>query len=337
MSESKQSGVINVIDIIRFIRKYFILFVGVGIFGIVAGYALSFRYQEEYSSTAVVLPEYSATSSASLGELASLSRILGRSKTEAVRPDLYPDILTSNSFLLELASKEFNTTENTKTTLLNLLYQPEDSVEVIDKKTVVSADSIISLSKSQHKFIRQLGTRVKVDYGKLTGVITINSIFPDRRVAAEVTRFAIDYLEKFVSEYRTGKTIESIASLEERMQAAKKDYYDAEFKLNSFRDRNRNTFTNLGRLEEQRLETEHNRSRSVYLDAAQKLEAGKQQLLDLHRVLKVLDPPVVPHATVKPRRLIMAAISGVLFTFGCLVYVLFFREKIITRLLIEKQ
>lgn len=332
MSENVPLAIVSVSDIVSFVRRYFFLFLIVGVVGAVAGYLLSYRYQNQYKSIAVVLPEYSASTSMGLGELAGLARLMGKNRTEALRPDLYPDILSSYHFLIDLASSEFTDSKGEKVYLSSLLTNDkadeEDAIEPFDKEKFKDKMSVISLSRNQSGLIKDLRSRLMVDYGKITGVITISAEFPDPLVAAEVVEFSIHYLENFVSEYRTGKLSDSFLKMEERLATTKKEYHSAEVRLNAYKDMHRNAFTNISRVEEQRLETEFQRTKSNYLDAAQKFEAAKQQISEEAAVLKVLDPPVVPHATSKPRRLIMALVSGLFFGFVCLLIVLFGREKI---------
>ncbi len=328
MSEENQPIQLRISDIVRFIRRYFFLFVTVGILSGVGGYLFSYTFQDQYTATALVLPEYYSNSlDTGLGELASLAGLTRRNRTEAVRPDLFPEILLSTPSVIKLLTASVRDQEGRELTLFNYL-DSTGTPQPFTEKQLAGRDSVILLTRDQRRLIATLKGCITVAYGKMNGVLSIKVELPDPVLAAGVARVAVDYLTDFVEDYRTGKERRRVELLEEQTARAGERYQRALVTLNTYRDKNRNIFTNTGGMEGQKLELELNRTQSLFNELSQKLELARLQMEENAAVLKILEPPVVPYATSSPRRLIMAASYMMLGCFLALCYALFIREKV---------
>ncbi len=324
-------------DITGFIRKYFFFFLIVGGGAAVLGYLLSFLKPNEYTAYASILPEYSSGPGSSISELATLAGLGGRTRSEAVRPDLYPDILSSTPFLVSLLSAPLKNREGKTSTIFKLFQETVKSKDTLaspfTKEQMNGLDSsVLNITPVQRLFINSMRGRITVSHGKINGVIGISIELPDPVLAAAATRFTIDYLVKFVSDYRTGKENKKVDLLTEQARQAESAYRSAESRLASHRDRNRNIVTFTNRVDEQRLEGEYYRTQGVYNELMQRLQFSKVQREEVTPVLKVLEPPIVPVITSKPRRLVMAAGYAIAASFLALCYALFIKEKILQKL-----
>ena len=323
---------IKLSDIFSFFRKYWLFFLLVGLVLGSIGYGISYLIAPEFETTAKILPEYgSGTSVDGLSDLASLAGIsLGKSNSEAIRPDLYPSILTSKTFLMKVLSTPFPLQDGKK--ILLAVYLDKEG-KPFTSQQLKQADTLITLTIGQERVMENVSERITAHMDKITGVLTIRSEMPDPVLSAACTNFSMNYLTNFVTEYRGSKKVEKVAFLRKQMSEAKSKNQRAEIALNSYRDRNRSAYTNVARVEEQRLQNDYIQTQSLYSELARQLETARLQALEDTPVLKVLDPPMVPNWKSKPRRKLYALSFAILGGFLAFLFVLFGREKAHQRLL----
>lgn len=317
-------------EIADFFRKYFLFFFIIGLaFGII-GYLFSTTLPPQYTSIAKILPEYNGSSSTGgLGDLASLAGVSLRTRTDAVRPDLYPDILYSRPFLIKALSTPLPTSNGKKVLLINIL---EKKAQPFTAAQISSFDTLMSMTKEQERAILTLQHCITPAIEKTSGVLSIGVELPDPMLAAATVGLAVEYLQEFVTHYRSSKLVEKIELLKTQREEAKQKYYKAEIELSSYRDRNLNPFTNLSKVEEQRLQSEYLQYQTLYADLRRQLDAVKLQLQEESPVVKVLEPPMVPNNKSKPKKIFITiafALTGSILGF---LYVIIFKEKLLRNL-----
>jgi uncharacterized protein involved in exopolysaccharide biosynthesis len=319
---------ISLETIFQFIRKYIILFLLSGLaFGIL-GYALSFLFPISYIASTVLLPE-SATSASGMGSLSGLARLSGLTKNEgggAIQPDLYPAILETIPFGLHLLEQpvvdENNRSYNSVEDFLN-----RDNDKISDPKSQTNvkhkiSTEILSLTKDEDISTRKALTLVTSAYDIKSGVVTITSETSDPVVTAQIVEIASKYLIQYVTEYRTQRAVREVEFLEQRVKEAKARQQNSEFSLQSYRDRNRNSFLNVARIEEQRLQADFLLAQSLYSDIVRKYEEARIKVKEEQPVIKVLEPASVPLKRSKPKRLIIALIFSTIGSLATFLYVI---------------
>lgn len=318
---------ISLRQIANFFKKYVLLFFLTGlVFGGI-GYYYSTTLPVQYSSVARILPEYTggASSSGGLSDLASLAGVSLRNRTDAIRPDLYPDILSSRPFLIEALSTSLPTSNGKSVLLINVLSK---KAKPFTAAQIASYDTLVNMTKEQEGTMYALRNRIVTTIEKTSGVLSISVEMPDPVLAASAAAMAVDYLQEFVTNYRSSKLVERMRLLEKQGNEARQKYQKAEIALGSYRDRNLNPFTNLSRVEEQRLQSDFLQYQTLYADLRRQLEAVKLQVQEEAPVVKVLEPPMVPNNKSKPKKIIISlqfAIVGAMLTF---LWAIFFREKL---------
>ncbi len=315
-------------DIFSFFGKYWLVLLLAGLLTGGIGYGLSYLVPEEYEATAKVLPEFSSGLGAvgGLSDLASMAGIsLGKNNSEAIRPDLYPSILASMPFLLKLLATPQPTSDGKKVDLVTYL---DKEAKPLSAQQIAQGDTLIMLSKEQERALKDLKSRVTAGIDKMSGVLTVGVSMPDPTLAAACATFGLDYLRTFVTEYRGGKKTEKVAFLRQQMAEAKNKYRRAEEVLNGYRDRNRNAYTNVAKIEEQRLQNDYLQAQTLYGELARQLEAARLQALEDSPVLKVLEPPMVPNWRSSPKRKFYALGFAIFGSLVALLFILFKKEKI---------
>lgn len=331
----KQTNVVPAIHeitfshIFLFFKRYWIYLFVAGILSGMAGYGVSYLFSKEYTVKVKILPEYSpSVLGGGLNDLASLVGLSTRNRTDAVRPDLYPEILRSTPFLIETISKSLPTQEGKRVTLIKY-FDPENKVKPLTQEQF--GDSMVFLSKEQKNILSIVSGRLSVDMGKLTGIISLQVTMPDPVLAAAVANQSITYLRAFVDGYKTDKERAKVVFLEKQVIASKQKYERAETALSVYRDRNLNPFTNSAGIEEQRLQGEFVRTQAFYNELARQLEAARLLVREDTPILEILEPPVIPTDTSSPRRLLIAAASAILGGFVALLSILMLSKGKIER------
>lgn len=280
----------------------------------------------EYSSDVKLLPELESKDAGGLSKFKSLAGLAGvdlssLSSTEAVRPDLYPNIIQSTPFILEVMKLSVYVSKTKKTVVL-AQYLDEvsksgwiakvigSSDEKDDKSTLklnaadVPANTLF-LNKKQELILKDIQKRVLASLDKKTGVITMSAKMPDPVVAAIVARFTQDYLTKYVITYRTEKTKKDISFLEGRVSEVKHRYDAALYNYSSYQDRNRNLFLNVARDEGKKLQYEVDLSYNLYSELTKQLEEARIKVRRDTPIFKVLEPAQIPLKKAEPKRVLL--------------------------------
>lgn len=325
-------------DIIRIDFKEFFKVQKKGIWIILAVTALSttlgafyaYNLKEEFVSEGKILPEISGKSS-SLGQYAGLAALagidLGSSSigADAIRPDLYPDVLNSTEFYLHLLNEKFKDRKTTEWLFSDyyLKYILDGKIKKEDQKlNFPKSSNYITLNRQTEKNISDLKKRISCSYNKKTGVIGISVKMPDPVIAANIASFSMKYLTDYIINYRTEKQKRDLEFLEDRLASAKGKYYNNQSKKASYTDQMPLGSLRLqsADLQRERIESDYKISSSFYNTLLQKYEEAKLQMQQETPVIKVLEPPVVPNLKSEPRKSI---IIGMSILFGLLLSILF--------------
>ncbi|MBC8152981.1 MAG: lipopolysaccharide biosynthesis protein [Bacteroidetes bacterium] len=309
-------------------RRLFLAKMGL-IFGVI-GVTYAFLAPVEYTTEARIMPELQARLAANLKRFGALAELAGidiqsANTTEAVRPDLYPDVLTSTPFLLAVLGKPVTTTNKKRyPTLLSFLTAStanpigtwlNDGPLILPK--VTPAGWLVRMSKEQEDLLKDLRERIVSDLDKQSGLILIRVKMPDAEVAAQVCQYAIDYLTQYVVDYRVGKTRKDLTFFTERLREAKTRYTQALVALSAYSDQNRFVYTQAARVEGKRLEAEHDLSQSLYSELSRQYEQTRIRVQEETPILTVLEPPKVSARRSEPRRTLTVLIfAGLGFLAG---------------------
>ncbi|TKT93282.1 GNVR domain-containing protein [Dyadobacter frigoris] len=339
--EIKKSDYVEITfnDIISFFKKYYIVLAFVTFVSTSLGYAGSFLMTKMYHSETILLPEQGPTSGGGfLASLAGLGGVSAIEKIGAVRTDLYPNVMKSMPFALfmlkqpvkDINNKDYKSleeyfSEKPKTSFFGLF--PASPAVIAPPIPKLPNNEILTLSILEEQKAKSILGLISTNIDQKTGIITIESETNDPIVAAMAVSAASKYLLNYVEDYRTGKTAREVVFLGKRMSEAKQREMRAEYALQSYRDRNRNAFLNVARIEEQRLQSDYTLAQSLYADLARKYEQAAVKVKEDQPIFKVLEPAKVSLQTSKPRRLLVALSSGFIGFIISLAYILIKKPK----------
>ena len=210
----------------------------------IGGAVYAFSLKEEFKSEGKILPEVQSKGG-SMGQFAGLAALAGVDLagisvgSDAVRPDLYPDVLKSTPFFLRLFQEKLRDKTNKELTFQAFYTKEilEGKLEEKDQKIKYpKSENYISFNRQTEKNIKDLKERIVCSYDKKIGVITISVKMPDPVVAANVARFGMNYLTDYIINYRTEKQKRDLDFLAERLNAAKGKYYSNQSKKATYTD-----------------------------------------------------------------------------------------------------
>ena len=300
--------------------------------GVVLGVATALLSTKEYKSSAALMPEYSSesagggTASRLLQQYGGLLGISAggtyNSSSNAIRVQLYPQIVSSLSFQHKLASQPFYYAEYDTTAslfdyyieiqkpgvlsyvkqytiglpglLMGALFSDEGTESETDGILQSGERTIVELSASEHGVIENLRQRVTASLDQESGIITVAVQMTDPQLAAKMADFTIQELTRYLVEYRTEKVLRDLHFVEEQLAAAEERFENEQMELANFMDSNRGTLTSRARTEEQQLQSEYDLAFSLYNGLTQQYEQAKLRVQEETPVFKVLNPVQVP-------------------------------------------
>lgn len=303
----------------------------VTLLGAGSGILYAFLSPIEYRADVSIMPELQTRSALTLKRFGALAELAGidldatTNITEAVRPDLYPNVLASSPFILHILNQPVETTTHQKyPTLVAFLTDPARfwlnrlfGFKALTIPKQLSNSQLLTLSIDQEDLLKSIQDHILSDLDKQSGLILIRVELPDANVAAQVAQLSIDYLKQYIIDYRTGKLRENLAFLTKQLQEARNRHDTARRQLARYLDEHRYTALQTASLEAHELEANVNVARTVLDDLTRQFEQTRLRIQEQTPVFKVLEPPHVPARRSAPRRKwIMLIFTGVGFFAG---------------------
>lgn len=292
------------------------------------GLVVGFSIPKEYTTTVTLAPESAGGKSASggLSSLASLAGInLGSvQSTDALSPTLYPDIVKSIPFAVEMLDVkvtdikgELNTTvydylkEHQKQAWWShVLGAPFKALGWVmktikgeeDDKEVQKAIDPFMLTQEQNGIIASLASKIVVEEDKKTSVIKISVTMQDPMISATLTDTVMVKLQQYITEYRTNKARKDLEFTEKLYNEAMVKYHEMQQEYAEFMDRNQSITMNKAKAQQERLKNEAELAFNVYNQTAQQLQVAKAKVQETTPVYTVVEAPTVPLKAAKPSK-----------------------------------
>ncbi|MDT8887195.1 GNVR domain-containing protein [Aquirufa sp. LEPPI-3A] len=338
---------INFSEIWNAIVKYKLTLLLVTVIFTAAGALLSLTLDSEYESQVKLLPEVDSklggsSGSGGLGGLSSLAGLAGinlsgaMAGSEVIQPAMYPEIVQSIPFLLELSqSQVYNLRQKKFQKLADYLKQDNSNAPIPifkkDKsqaandlenitvpKGVLSPD-LINISKQESTSLKELREAISVEVDKKNNLIKITAITGDPVVSANLANLILIQLRKYIVQYRTEKARKELDFLMDRQAEARKRYDQSLFTLSNYKDQNRNVFLNVAKDQGKKLQYEVDLAFNVYSNLTNQTTEAKIKLQKETPVFKVLEPAQIPLKRSSPKRSLITLGAMFLGLFASLV------------------
>ena len=317
---------IDLLELAKTIWSKRMFIVKVVALGAVIGVIAALLSPKEYKSTATLMPEYSTESqggaSSLLRQYGGLLGVSGGSYTNsnAIRVDLYPNIVQSTNFQLKLMDQPFYFSDINQEATLFDYYTELNSPGVLgilaeytiglpgkilgailhktELMTTVPGDTnesmVLNLSKEEFEVISTLRQKITASLDEESGIVSVSVTLPDNVAAAAVTEYTIKELTEYLTEYRTEKVLRDLTFVEEQLATAEARFEEAQLTLAEFRDSNQGMLSARAQTEEQRLNSEYQIAFNLYNSLTQQYEEAKLKVQEETPVFKTLEAVQVP-------------------------------------------
>jgi LPS O-antigen subunit length determinant protein (WzzB/FepE family) len=309
------------IDLMEYARKLWAarkLLLKVAGLAIIVGIVIALTTPKQYTVSVTLAPESSKSGGGGLSGIASMLGVGGfnmGSDADALNVTLYPDIVSSTPFILDLMDTPVSTIdeEQPDTTLVGYLkeYTSSSLMGTVMSLPFKAIGGIMSLFKSeeeektdiinpfhltqeQSQTVNGLKKMIVANVDKKTGVTTVSVTMQDPMVAAILTDTVIVKLKEHISKYRTSEAEENCKDWEELNKVRQDDYYIMQKKYAEDVDANKNVVLQSVRIEQERLQNEMNLAYQVYSSVASQLQMAKAKVQEAKPVFAVVEPASVP-------------------------------------------
>lgn len=353
IKNNQKAGVDDEIDLIalaktlwngrKLIIKTVLIFMLLGLF-------IAIFSSKEYTASSTMVPQLSSSKS-KLGGLSSLAAMAGfnldmNMETSELSPYIYPQIVQSVPFQLELMETPFNFEGIEKPVSIYeyyMDYAKPNVISVVKKYTIglpflilkalkpekqetppaLASDSLLTspivLTEDQELIRKMLAEQVMLETNDKEGYVILNAKAYDAKLAAQIAHKAQSLLQKYITEFKIKKATAQLNFIKERHAEKKREFEKAQSNLAIFVDRNKNVTSAMARTEQDRLQNEYKLAFEVYSQLAQQLEQAQIQVKEDTPVFSIVKPVTVPIEKSKPNRpmiLIIWTFLGGIFAIG---------------------
>lgn len=315
------------------------LFLKVWIITLVLSAAYILPQPRKYTASTMLAPEMgSGDQAGGLSALASSFgfNLGGGTSVDAIYPTLYPDLISSNSFITSLFDIQIKTIDGAvKADLYTYLLKHQKSVfykkpyfwikrkfkNWIDGKRTSGnggdGDGGINpsfLTEQQFTIAEILKGNIICNVDPLTNVISLKVNAQDPLVAACLADSICMRLQNTITEYRTSKSRVDVEHYTKLVESSREDYLSALKAYGDFCDRHRNVTQQAIISERNKLEMELSMSLNKYQAMTTQLENANAKLQEVTPVFTTLQNASVPLRPSAPKRVLFCLAMLILAT-----------------------
>lgn len=333
----------------RFILKWCVI-------AAVAAIVVIVSTPKEYSVIAKLAPEsISRTGTSSLTSLASLAGVnLATATTrDAVSPELYPDIVVSTPFLVDLFDMPVEIKKRGELQQIDLqTYMREFqrkpwwssivsfpfkalswTLSLFGKSEDIQNDDTPAdpthLTRSQSSVAKGIAKRIKVTVDSKTYQVKIGVDMQNPQVASDLCALVLENLKTYITKYRTDKSIVDLKYTQTIFDEARDEYYKAQQAYADYMDANQNIIRYRVLTEQERLQNEMNLAYQLYNASAQQLQTARAKVQQETPVFAVLQPATYPVKASKPSKIMTLVAFVFIGFFASAIWLLLFKDLII--------
>lgn len=314
----------------------------------VVGLIIAFSMPKEYTVTVTLSPESGKTTGGSLAGMASMLGLgnISMSDADALNVSLFPDIMMSTPFALELYNMQVKP-EKSDTTMALYAYMKEQRkpwwrhLFSLPGKAIGGAISLIKsekeetektnpnpfrLTKEESKRLEAIKESMTAEADTKTGITTITVTLQDPEVTATVADSVIHKLQAYITAYRTKKATEDFKYQEMLYNKAQKEYYALQKEYAAYMDRNRQVILESAKIEGDRIKAQMELANQVYQQAATQMELYRAKIQEDKPVFAVVEPATVPLVPSAPKKVLILIGFMFLGFVGSAAWILFGKE-----------
>ncbi len=353
----KKSGnaVIDYLDLFRQIfhrKKLLLAFTGGGL---LLGLLVIITTQKEYQSSSFVLVESGGNNNSQFGQMGALAGMAGinlptmQAENNQLSANLFPEVIHSRDFLLELMKEKFYFVTKEKEMTLEEFYMEEPPGNLIKKtidfifgipsrivglfsspspqtaspsnQTIEKTPEVNFVSVSSVELYVMALLKQRISIVEKNELLEIRTAMPEPLISAKVNAIVLSRLIEYVTEYKTAKEQRNLEFIQERVLESEEKFQEAQIRLASFRDSNQGVISQRVRTKEEQLQFEFNIAFNIYNTLKQELEQSSIQLKRETPLFTVIEKAAIPLGPSKPNiplifvlSLFLGLFLGILFS-----------------------
>lgn len=314
--------------------------------GATGGIYYVMQLPDVYTANMSMVPESNEGGNKANATLAALGMAAPVATEDAYAPTIYPDIVSSIPFIMELLNVEVQTSSSDSTFTLRQYVETHTKPGPIGKllgnseteEADKSAGELIDpfkLTKSETALYNDIKGQVHVLINNKTRAVEVSVTMQDPLVAAQLTDTIAARLQEYITDYRTAKARQDLDYAISINEEAKEQYYDAQTRYAEWMDRNQALATYEAQSERDRLENDMQLAFNLFNQTSQKLQAAEAKVQDVTPVFAVVDPATVPVAPSGPKKKLIALmwtlaffVLGSLISCRSLIFTSRFKRKV---------
>lgn len=343
------------IDLMEYARKLWesrkTLLIASGIAAIL-GVVIALTTPKQYTVTVTLAPESGKSGGGSLSGIASMLGMGGfsmGSDADALNVMLYPNIVSSTPFILDLMDTPVKTideeqpdttltgylTEYTKKSLMGTVISlPFKAIGGVislfkaEEPEVTGPDTIdpFQLTKDQAKIAEEIKKLIVANVDKKTGITTVSVTMQDPMVAAMLTDTVLLKLKQHITKYRVSKAEDDCKYWENLNNQRRDEYYAKQKEYAEYVDANKNVVLQSVQIEQERLQNDMQLAYQVYSNVATQLQMARAKVQEAKPVFVIVEPASVPLQASGTSRAMTVIGTIFLIVAGTAVWILFGKD-----------
>lgn len=311
--ENREHSAEQTIDFTLLLQKVWqsrVIIVKIVAIWVVIGVIVALVTPKKYTAKSLLAPESarSANSLASAASVLGLGGINLEAESDALAVTIYPDIVASTPFVIELLQTPVQRVGGQVIPLSEYLQRSKEPTDTV-------AIDLFRLTKRQAQLVASVNRAVSISTDKKSGVTTVAVTLKDPQVAAMVARQLTQNLQKYVSAYRTSKAVREAEYWEQLYQKRKQEYYNAQKSYADYVDANRKVVLQSILNERERLQSEKLLAHQLYTTVATQMQMARAKVEEVKPVFTIIEPattPLVASSTSRAMMVLRFAIVGVI-------------------------
>ncbi|MBR1400318.1 MAG: chain-length determining protein [Prevotella sp.] len=299
---------------------------------------IAFSIPRVYKSNVLLAPETSSSNSI-LSSVSSLASMVGLEtgadiSGDAIYPEIYPDLMNSTNFLVDLF--DVNVVNHDKTiitTYYDYLKNKQknawwdypmilirNTIKKIQGKTTAKENIVnpFMLTKDQYGVMNTIKKNIDCNVDKKTNVISITVTDQDPLICATMADSIKEKLQHAITEYRTNKAKNDLEFMQMLFDESKERYVKARRVYASYSDTNYDAILESVKSKRDDLENEMQLQYNIYTQVAQQLQMAKAKVQERTPAFTVVQSATVPvrHSNM-PKIFILFAFLFLAFLVRC--------------------
>lgn len=309
--------------------------------GAIAAIVIAFSIPKEYSSETILVAEMKSENGIG-GKMASLASLAGfnlESGVDAIGPDLYPKVVSSNKFIVDILQCPVTSKDGQfKDTYINYLEHGCKSpwwsfpslllkkVVLAIKGTEKSKDSTIDpecLTLTEEGIVKGVRALIICQTDEEDGTITIKARAQDPKIAKTLVDSTTSKLQDFITLYRTNKARTDLNYYKGLEKEALQKYQVAQQEYATFNDSHLDISLQKFINKRDALENEMQMAFTAYSQLKQQVQLSAAKVQERTPAFTVVEAASISMKADSPRKLLIL-LAMMFFSFmGTLAYVYF--------------